>query len=223
MTTIPVWGLVYYLTQTEGMQWRQQDWDAMKVTKTLKGESINGYFDLKVGPQWRRFDNNNKAEFIPPLLAAVARYFQQLNLGDYCIVPIPNSHATIQDRAPFRTLELAQQLVKSLTPPPQIVPALRWKTAKQPAHKGGTRDPQILFDNLAVVERPTKPIVLFDDVRTMGSQIIASTRRLREAGFTVLGALVVSKVVWEQRPEMFAWSTDQLEIDAKPISLEDIF
>ena len=52
-----------------------------------------------------------------------------------------------------------------------------------PSSRGGTRDPQTLYENLVVTkEMPAGSIVLVDDVRTTGAHFVATRARLAEKG-----------------------------------------
>jgi hypothetical protein len=42
---------------------RSNDWPAIKMVKALKGDPINGYFELLVDGVAQRFDKNNSPDF----------------------------------------------------------------------------------------------------------------------------------------------------------------
>lgn len=223
MKGISVIGSMYYLTEVDGIQWRGQDYRAHNFIKSVKGEEFRGYFDIKIGGKDRRFDNSNKEEFVPILLRAVCNEYMKRFPEKATLVPIPNSNATIANKASFRSLELARTFAGFSNGKLSVVPALRWIKAKKKAHsEGGSRDPQVHFDNLKVVEKVEGPVVVFDDVRTSGSQIIASYRRLTEAGMNVKHAFVIGKATKDQHAKMVAWSEDDLDVEPSPFDFSKL-
>lgn len=217
---LKVWSLLYYLTEV-GVTWRQEDWTANRIIKAVKGEPFNGYFKIKIGGKWTTFEQSNVEQFMPTLFRAVANKIGDLVKGEFALVPIPNSSATINDGADFRTFEHARAIAAIIGGRATAVPALRWNEAKIPAHEGGTRDPQAHFDNLRVVQKLTRPVVLFDDVLTTGGQMIASYRRLAKSGAApVLGA-VIGRATKEQKESALGWHGEDLETEDMPFDLNE--
>lgn len=215
-TPIKVWSLLYYLTEVEGIVWRQDDWDTNKIIKAVKGEPINGYFQFKIGGQKKKFDQLNVSEFMPVLFCAVAKKLGKLLSGKFDLVPIPNSSATIKDEADFKTWAHARAVAEAIGSRAAVVPALRWKQVKDRAHDGGTRDPQIHFENLCVAQKPTNPVVLFDDVLTTGGQMIASYRRLAESRVMPVLGIVIGRATKEQKEPAIGWHEEKIETEEMP-------
>jgi hypothetical protein len=220
---LTVHSFFYYLTEIEGVEWRTQDWTANKIVHAVKGDPIKGYFDIGVGGKRRTFDQKNISEFLPFLMNTVAARIASLVPGDFIIVPIPNSDATAANREEFRTLAHARQIAAAIGQRATAVPALRWKRAKASARKGGSRDPQVHFENLVIVQKPDKPIVIFDDVMTTGSQMIAASRRLDADSATLSCGVVVGRATKQQRPTMMGWSTEDVPLVERPIDWDAIF
>ncbi len=209
---LSVHSLIAYLTQ-EGMTRRQEDWDAYKIIQALKGETINGYFDLKIGGETKRFTQANVGTFLPVLFRAVAKKLTQEVKGQFDLVPIPNSSASVKSGgASFATLNHAKAIAAALESP-QGTPnaALLWKQPKTPAHRGGSRDPQVHCANLKVVQKITRPVVIFDDVTTTGSQMIAAHRMLAGAGAKVLCGIVIGRATHEYLTTTIKWREEQFE------------
>jgi hypothetical protein len=204
--TITVYSLLHYLTEVEGFTWRNQDYTANKIVHVVKGDPIKGYFEVVVVEGKlrvrRRFDQRNGEEFIPILTGTLATRLSDVVDGNFAIVPIPNSDATIAKRDQFRTLDHAIRIASTIGSRAVVVPALRWKEEKISARKGGSRDPQVHYENLRVVEKPDRPVIIFDDVMTTGSQMIAASRRLQKAGAHLLCGVVVGRATKEQREKM---------------------
>lgn len=215
---LSVWSILFYLTEVEGLEWRQADYDANKMIRAVKGEPIKGYFEIDTGDKRRRFDQNNvAADFLPVLWRAIARKLSATVSGPFDIVPIPNSTATVEDFSDCRIFQHGRAIADAVGNGTKCVTALRWKNAKTPAHEGGSRDPQVHFENLRVVEKPTRQFILFDDVLTTGSQTIAAYRRLVKAGVTPMLGMVVGRAVKDQRTPAIGWYQGPVETESAPV------
>src|SRR5579885_741370 len=139
---IKVHSFVYYLTEVEGISWRHEDYQTSKIVHAIKGDQINGYFEVTVGGRSRTFTRHNIGEFIPLMINTVANRLKAAVSGEFALVPIPNSNATATDRDEFPTLAFARGVVGAIGSRAIAVPALRWRRAKQSARKGGSRNPQ---------------------------------------------------------------------------------
>jgi orotate phosphoribosyltransferase len=74
-----------------------------------------------------------------------------------------------------------------------------------PSSQGGTRDPQVLYDNLVITrELPSTPIVLVDDVRTTGAHFVAAVAKLARAGVASSLALCAARRVDTQEDSPFS-------------------
>lgn len=215
MTALSVLSLVYYLTTAGefGPAWRDQDWIANKIIKCVKGEPIRGYLDLRIDGKDRRFDEQNRDELLDIVCRRAAQRLQRLPQRRICVVPVPNSGATVRSTTLFRTAELAEKIVSHGGAKLEMLPALRWRRAMTPAHKGGTRDPGILFENLSLQAKPDGPVVLFDDVMTSGGHMIASYRRLVAEARVPVAALVIGRATQIQHEKMLGWQEEALVVD----------
>lgn len=136
-----VWSMLYYLTEIEGITWRQGDWTANKIVKALKGEPINKYFEITFRDGKKaRFDQSNVATFLPIVFRAVAEKLKEELATPFDIVAIPNSDATIKDNADCRIFEHARAIASAAGNGVQAVPALRWK--REDADPQGWRQPR---------------------------------------------------------------------------------
>lgn len=220
MTTIPVIGGIYYLTEV-GVQWRNQDWLARNLIKAMKGEDFNGYSDIKFGATVRRLTSSNREEIVPLLLGAFCASYCKKFPEAGTLVPVPNSEATVGSKEAFRSQYLAEVFAGHSNGKLKVVPALRWKQPKRKAHvEGGPRDPQVYYENLEVLAKVEGPVFIFDDVRTTGSQIMACYRRLTEAGADVTKAIVIGKAVKEQKERVLTLSIDEMDVDFSPFDFE---
>jgi hypothetical protein len=222
MKVIQVWSLLNYLTEVEGTAWRPIDYTSNKIIKTVKGHEINGYFKVRIGNNEVKYDSANCEKFLPFLFSTIASKLKNMIEGNFTIIPIPNSSATVQDGSEFRTLSHANLLAKVIGKRAVAIPALRWMSVRVPSHDGGSRDPDVHFDNLRVVHLPRTPVILFDDVLTTGSQTIASYRRLDGAGIIPTCGVVVGRAVKTQRENLIDWRKEDLVVDNDAIDWDDI-
>ncbi len=212
MTSFAVWSFLAYLTNIDGVAWRPKDHDVNKMIKCLKGDPINGYFTIKGKTKSYVYRESNREEFLNVLCAALAKKIGSAILGEYAIVPVPNSSTIIANRNAFRTQEIADKVVGFSSGNGVTVPALRWKSPKLSSRKGGTRDPQALFDNLEMVAKPARPVVLFDDVMTTGAHMIACRQKLQEAGSSPVLHVVAGRSTRDQRIKPIEWVEEIIDL-----------
>lgn len=205
----------YYLTQYEGVESKQAYWDASKIVKALKGDKFNGYLRWKVGGKWRDFTNADIDEFLGPLFKRIGKLLREEIEGPVSVVPIPNSKMAIGAKGTFRTVELARLLVDGLNDGAVLCPAIRWDKPREPSHRtGGYRYPDLYQPHMRLAAKPTEPVIILDDVLTSGSQMIAATRFLTEAGYEVVRAVTVARATSVPMQPMFKWTSHELRIAA---------
>src|SRR5262249_50402588 len=214
LSALPVSSRMYYLTDVD-TTWRPADYNVRNIVRGLKQEPFNGYSEFRVGGAVRRYNQANIEQFMPPLMQGVGqRMSTQLQQREVAIVPIPGS--TMAGGAPgtFRIVDLATMFARGYGGPSKIVPAIRWVAPREKAHRQNeVRSPDLHQPRMRLAEQPTKPVLLFDDVMTSGSQMIAATRFLREAGFDVIAGGGVARATKTQHEKMIGWSTDALLIE----------
>jgi predicted amidophosphoribosyltransferase len=211
--TIPLSSFCYYLTEVDGIQWRDDDHKARMIIKGIKREPFNGTLYTKK----RSYTSANIGDFLDILFPHLGQHLAKLGYGKISIVPIPNSNMAVGARGPFRGVDHATLLAKGYAPQADVCPALRWKTPRQPAHKTkGFRSPDLYQPHLKLVEKPKNPIVLYDDVLNSSSQMKASARFLKEQGYTPIAAVVVGLATKVQESPVFKWKTEDFEFEAEP-------
>ena len=81
---------------------------AIEIVKAVKGEPINGYFDLRIKGKKHRFDQSNVDTLVTALITKMGLKLRQLLGGcNISIVPIPSRNAVVGSKAEGRTDELA--------------------------------------------------------------------------------------------------------------------
>jgi predicted amidophosphoribosyltransferase len=194
------------------LDWRDQDYLARNIVKSIKNEQFNGSFTLKVGGAPRRFDFDNRSDFLRALWPYVTKHILERIEGNASLVPIPNSGATIE-AGDYNTLHYAREIARHSRGRLTAVDALRWQLAQDPQHKSaGRRAPEARYANMRLVTRPEPPVILFDDFITSGSSLIAAYWHLDEAGLAPVRAFVVGRRTDEQHDQMVGWFSEDLEI-----------
>ncbi|POR42551.1 hypothetical protein [Methylobacterium sp. V23] len=210
MTALQVHTCCQYLTA--GGDWRNIDHNARVIIKAVKGEDFNGYFDAKIGGKTTRLSSANKDVGLQIAGEVVASKLVELIQAPVTLVPIPNSAAWIGGDHNFRTLLLANTIAHHSAGKAIALPALLWLTAKEKQHQqGGYRHANHFTEKLAIVAAPETPVVLIDDVITSGSQMLAATYILRNAGIEVLFGMAVGKTTAVQTPNALQWVEEKIE------------
>lgn len=208
MTEIPLYFFCHYRTRPG--DWRQTDWDTNKVVKGLKQEPFGGYIDTQSG---NRYTSENIEDLIKSLLPRLGRRLNGVIDKPYCLVPIPNSGMAVGASGQFRSPQLARYVAQGCGAGVRVLEALRWSEPRQPAHEqAGRRDPDDYESHFRLTNTPREEkVVLFDDVITSGSQLIAACRFLNSQGIRPAGAIVVAKAVQEQRDPAVGWQREILD------------
>ena len=176
---------------------RPIDWPAIKMVKALKGDPINGYFELSVDGATHRFNKDNVGQFLDVVPEAMAAAILPRIEGNATLVPIPNSHVLRPDEPDFRTLKLAQGIAAASDGRLNAVPALVFSQAQAKARKGGPRDAAYLQNAYRIVGNVQGPIVLVDDVWTLGGHLKAACRKLTAPQRSVILACTVAHTTHE--------------------------
>lgn len=210
--------LCYYLIHQPGMTWRDDDYRANKVVKSVKNEQFNGSFHVKISGVQRTFNYSSRANFLKILWPHMAKSILPKINGSANIVPVPNSGAIVGSQEEYKTLTYAKAIAAASNGKLTAVDALRWKKAQDPQHKGkGRRDPALRFGNLQLIKKPSAPVILFDDFLTSGASLIASYWRLDEAGVAPSRAFVIGRQTNTQEPKMLTWGSEELPIPPRPM------
>lgn len=223
MTTLPYSHWCYHLTEVEGLTWRGADHSSRIVVKGLKGEDFKGHLRIKVGGVERRYDVDNIEDFMPILLPFVGRKLRERIEEPISIVPIPNSDMAVGKKGDFRIMQLARLVASGFGPGATVVPAVLWDKPRQKAHLGKDfRHPDVYEPHMFLGEKPKSPVVLFDDVITSGSQMIAAARMLTKNGFPPVRGLAIARATKQQHPRPFLHEHEgELELSQPIFNLED--
>ena len=192
---IKVVSLCSYLTGD--LKPREIDWPAIKMVKALKGDPIKGYFDIEVDGRARRFNQGNVAEFLAHVPRVMGAAILERLTGKATIVPIPNSHVVRADDPDFPTLKLAREIAACSNGRLSAAPALVFSEPQIKARKGGPRNASHCFAAYRVVQDIRGPIVLVDDVWTLGGHLKAACWKLQSEHRSLVLACTLGRTTHE--------------------------
>jgi hypothetical protein len=207
---IPVVSFATYLTRDD-QQWRPDDYNALKFIQAIKGEEINKWAWIRVQGVSRKLQQANADVAIDWFGDFAAEYLAGQKLrGPICLVPIPNSQCTATNGKAPRTTRLAESIAARL-PNSKVCDCIRWKKVMLPARKGGSRDPQVHYDNMVVTCDLRKgKVILVDDVRTKGSHIRAAAAKVSATGGQCILAVCAGRTVLAQEANPFSILKEEL-------------
>jgi predicted amidophosphoribosyltransferase len=204
--------VVSFATYLTRGSYSNEDHNALKFVKAVKGKTFLGYADVPVSGQTKRLNPSNSEEAVEWFGELAAAEISKLKLpGPVILVPVPNSSCTEKNGKEPRTALLARAIAGKLKNA-AVWDGLRWTKEMTPTHKGGTRDPQKLYDNLAVANPlPKGTLVLVDDVYTKGGHMQAAVARLSEKKAQCSLAVCAGRTVLEAEKKPFAVLKVELE------------
>lgn len=222
MPSLPYTFWCYHLTTVGELKWRRADWASRAVVKGLKKDSFGGSCSVTIRGVTKTYDKSNIQDLVDFLMPAFGQRFTQDMKGPIDIVPIPNSNMAVGAKGPFRIVELATAFAKGFGKDAAVVPAIRWAKVRTQAHKKKEyRHPDLFEPDMRLVIEPARPVVLFDDVLTSGSQMIAAARLLLKNGVTPARGFVVARAVKEQYDDAFLKKhQDTLDIGDDPFDVD---
>jgi hypothetical protein len=189
---MPIRSISFYTYRTSGGGWTHSQIGVLRFVRAIKNQPLsnNGSSDvgylLVNGVQPLRLLRQRNASDALDWFAemAITSIRTELSTTRVALVPIPNSDC-IQTVQVSRTKCLADAISKQVTVA-AVADVLRWSEKIVPAHRGGPRDPLLLYPKLRL--RPpdwkpsSRPHVLIDDVATSGGHIRAAASFLRSLG-----------------------------------------
>lgn len=225
---IPHWFCWDYLTQYHGEK-DQSYFDAYTIIQAIKGKEFNGFLRVK-------FEDNRIVDYYHKDSESIAQVILEhvgLNLlplivsQDIDLMPIPNSDMIPNSGSDHKIIQSVQKILGAYHSVKQpfsvrLNPGLRWISPKTPSHQNpGSRSMLHYEGKLALTTADPRPIILFDDVYTSGSQAKAATKFLTEQGHTVLGVLTLAKTTNMPRAHAYEWRQEVCEYDDRPFSWEN--
>lgn len=210
MTSLTIHTCCQYLTS--GGNWREKDWHARVIIKSVKGEDFNGHWDAKIEGVARRLDKSNKDETLALAAGIMAEKILSLVSEPVTLVPIPNGSACVDGPQEFRTKRLADLIASNSKGLADVKAELLWKIPKEKQHKtAGYRHASQFIPRLELAHTSIRPIILIDDVVTSGSQMLAGAYLLRNAKADVLFGMAVGRTTEVQTEYVLSWVEAKIE------------
>lgn len=197
-----------------GTAWREQDWDTYKFIKAIKAQPFKYSARIPVVGTLRYLAMSNANDSLGWFAEMANAYlWQKQTPGPLVLVPLPNSSCVLGTNNIPRTFFQAQALAQRLNNT-TVLDCLRWKEARASASGGGgSRHPQILYNNLAAttpVPQGTR-LIIIDDVRTSGGHLKAARALLLgQNGYCDL-AICAGRTVKNQDQEPFSMLEEEID------------
>jgi hypothetical protein len=193
-----------YLTRSDS-PWGDKDFHALAFVKAIKGKSFNGWADVPVLGRSERLNAKNAADAAGWFAELAAAEIAKMGLpGPLILIPIPNSSSTVKNGKKPRTAALAEAIAAKLKNA-KVWDGLRWTKEMTPTHQEGTREPQILYENLVVTSGPPKgTYIIVDDVFTKGGHMQAVMARLAEKKAKCEHAVCAGRTVLQPQAQPFS-------------------
>jgi hypothetical protein len=206
-----------YLTDVY-VPWRPVDYDVRNIVKGMKKESFRGYSQFRIHGKSVIYTENNVEEVMPLLLSRVGEDMAKQIDEEVDVVPIPGSEMAVGAPGSFRIVDLATKFVSGYGAKANLVSAIRWDAPRKKAHQShDLRSPDLFQPHMRLAEKPTRSVLLFDDVMTSGSQMVAAARFLRENGYELAAGCVVARATKTQHDKMIEWTTEDLPIKRETV------
>ena len=193
---------------------RGADFDATMLVQAVKGLPLKPkqYATVKIGNAWRRIDHTN-ADLAMQWFAEWAA--SKINTpGPKVLIPIPGSSTLIGDPPSFRTARIADAIAAASNRTVTVAPILRFRQAMQPSRSGGSRDPQVIYDNLRTIGNlPVGEVILVDDVVTSSAHLKAAAWELDDQGIEPVFAIACGRTCHEQLNDPFMVPDEEICLD----------
>lgn len=222
MSTLPYVYWCNHLTEV-GCKWRGVDYNARAFVRGLKQEEFNGYIAVKIKGVERQYTNANIEQLVELILPLIGERLRNDVKGPISIVPIPNSGMAAGIKGQFRAVELARLVARGFGDDAEVCPAIVWDAPRPKAHKNNEyRHPDLYEPHMLLANKPAGNVVLFDDVLTSGSQMIAAARMLTKQGFAPARGLVIARATKLQvEGKLFERHQDELKLDNDPFDFDE--
>ncbi|MER9461969.1 phosphoribosyltransferase [Mesorhizobium sp. M0387] len=197
MTEVKVWSLVRHNTTMEwGETFRNEhEWAAIHIKKIVKADTLAPKASFNwpgLGKVWP----DRQAAFEASLCRMIAEKILADGHAGSVIIPVPNSSGVVGSQEGFRTMDLARRIAASSGGQLFAQDHLRWNGAVGKSHLGQrARNVDEHMARLAIVGKPDRKIVLFDDMVTSGSQMCAAKLKLEAAGYQIAACYSVLDVL----------------------------
>jgi hypothetical protein len=201
-----VWGYPGNSPAWEGA-WDKPHWRARNLVKGVKHEPFKGYSDWTAQPAGKivRQYSDSAGQRLALMVAGskLVSLLDAAGIAAATIVPVPSSQ-TIAPDGDFTGARLARA-IEGRRPALVAAPVLHFDTPQPKAHDGGgERRWNMILPHLRGGPGLAGPIVLLDDVMTLGGHLRACRRFLQAQGHQVDHAFVIGRTLWDRPANMFS-------------------
>jgi len=180
---------------------RGGDYDGIAMVKAVKGRTFNNFFYYG----GKKYDQTNAEEFAANIAPAeMAKSILGRIANTATLVPIPNSHVIAENTEGFRTLSLAQRIAAMSAGRLTAVPALVFKEPQAKSSENGPRAASHFEQAYKLIYAIDGPIVLVDDVTTLGGHFVGACWKLAGIGASVEMASAFASTTHDQVPSPLA-------------------
>jgi predicted amidophosphoribosyltransferase len=205
-----------YLTETNGIEWTNENYQAMNMVKAIKGSDYKGYISIMINGVEKRIYSENASEFSKRSHQPLAKIISNKYGDGVTIVPIPSSKTTKQNCDKFITRYMAERAAKVIGGGCKCAPILVFKEEMPSSRSGGNRSPYFIESQLIITGETKLPIILLDDVMTLGGHLKAACWKLQSDGMKVIGAVTFARTVKDNSLAAFGPHTEKLDVSKTP-------
>ena len=168
------------------LDWNEEDYNGLFVTKALKRKPFSGRCSVRISGQPVGVRSGERDVALRWFANVAHRYLFDAKIQTpVALIPIPNGGA-IDIRASCDASAQAAELANSLAKDAYVLDVVRWKTPiPQGEHPARHYFEQAAVHDSPLTGSPRKTTVLVDEVFTDGAVIRAVAARLAESGIKV--------------------------------------
>jgi len=194
--------------------WEQAHWKARNLVKGVKREPFNGYSDWTALPARKvvRQYSDAAGQRLALVVAGskLVDLFDKAGIAAATVVPVPSSQTTTpgDDFTGARLARAIEGRRSTLV----AAPVLHFDAPQPKAHDGGgERRWNMILPHLRGGLGLAGPIVLLDDVMTLGGHLRACRRFLQAQGHQIDHAFVIGRTLWDRPANMFSIPAEDLQ------------
>jgi hypothetical protein len=204
-----VWHAARYLTRPPEPR-TEEYFSTIQARNAVKGDRVNNKIRIKTLNTDIVFPSNDVVSFTKFIDSKMAGKITQEISGEFSIIPLPGHKVVEAFSTTFRNYETATRLARNLGDWCRVASCLHWHEEQPAQHTlSGPRNWQSRHEAMRIGTLPKCRVVLFDDVFTSGSTLLAARKHLLDAGHEVLAAFTVLKAIKEGEPG-FGWQSEEL-------------
>lgn len=187
------------------LDWNEEDYNGLFVTKALKRKPFSGRCSVRIGGQAVGVRSGEREVALRWFTNVAHRYlFDNKVETPIALIPVPNSSA-IDIHASCDTTQQAAELANSVGKDAYVLDILRWRAAiAQGEHAAKHYFEQAVVHDNPLTASPRRTTVLIDEVFNGGASVRGVIVRLAEKGVKVDFVLCASHLATARVPQVFS-------------------